>query len=552
MDEFNEKSKLFQDWLIKNNVEISPKIAIHDYCDTNQGRGIIALEDINPDEMIFKLPRSIVLNIDNNSLIKLYPLVLKKLRVLDQWIGLIIVLGFEIKFKFNPSDNNDNHNRSFWYEYLNILPDQFNQLIYWNDEELNHLQPSCILDRIGKENNLNMYNQIISIINQDLSGVEEFKSSPLTFEEYNKVATIIMSYSFDVEVPKSKKMTENGTNEKGNDEEDEEEDEDKEDDDDDEEEDNEYYKSMVPFADTLNADTHLNNAILIYSTDQLIMTCIKPIAKGEQVYNTYSDHPNLELLRRYGYVELNGSKYDFGEIPLSTIKSVFIDQFNKLSTNKNKSNGDTFMTKQKFDELLQLINQLQIKKSIEQDGLEEDEAEELILDSYDCFNSGDVIIELVFLIQVLSTILVVYQYEQQQQQEKDTDKKKEFEIDQNLINRIFNKIYQLIELKKITSKCFEIYQSIINARMSQYPDIAKQPFNGNVAAANSEDETINSIRIYMAEVVLKSEYQSLEKCSSTIKDFKIINDSKLNKNILKKRNNDTNGVSETNNKKSKN
>ncbi|KAF6059837.1 SET domain family protein [Candida albicans] len=520
MDEFNEKSKLFQDWLIKNNVEISPKIAIHDYCDTNQGRGIIALEDINPDEMIFKLPRSIVLNIDNNSLIKSYPSVLKKLRVLDQWIGLIIVLGFEIKFKFNPSDNNDNHNRSFWYEYLNILPDQFNQLIYWNDEELNHLQPSCILDRI------------------DLSGVEEFKSSPLTFEEYNKVATIIMSYSFDVE--------------KGNDEEDEEEDEDKEDDDDDEEEDNEYYKSMVPFADTLNADTHLNNAILIYSTDQLIMTCIKPIAKGEQVYNTYSDHPNSELLRRYGYVELNGSKYDFGEIPLSTIKSVFIDQFNKLSTNKNKSNGDTFMTKQKFDELLQLINQLQIKKSIEQDGLEEDEAEELILDSYDCFNSGDVIIELVFLIQVLSTILVVYQYEQQQQQEKDTDKKKEFEIDQNLINRIFNKIYQLIESKKITSKCFEIYQSIINARMSQYPDIAKQPFNGNVAAANSEDETINSIRIYMAEVVLKSEYQSLEKCSSTIKDFKIINDVKLNKNILKKRNNDTNGVSETNNKKSKN
>ena len=171
---------------------------------------------------------------------------------------------------------------------MNILPDQFNQLIYWNDEELNHLQPSCILDRIGKENNLNMYNQIISIINQDLSGVEEFKSSPLTFEEYNKIATIIMSYSFDVEVPKSKKMTENGTNEKGNDEDEEEED--KEDDDDDEEEDNEYYKSMVPFADTLNADTHLNNAILIYSTDQLIMTCIKPIAKGEQVYNTYSDH----------------------------------------------------------------------------------------------------------------------------------------------------------------------------------------------------------------------------------------------------------------------
>lgn len=541
MDEFNKKSKLFQDWLIKNNVEISPKIAIHDYRDTNQGRGIIALQNINPDEMIFKLPRSIVLNIDNNSLIKQYPLALKKLRLLDQWIGLIIVLSFEMKFKFNPSDNDDNNN-SFWYEYLNILPNDFNQLIYWNDEELNHLQPSCILDRIGKENNLNMYNQIISIINQDLSIIEEFKSSPLTFEEYNKVATIIMSYSFDVEVPKSKpnkEMTENGTNE--------------EDDEDDyeEEEDHEYYKSMVPFADTLNADTHLNNAILIYSTDQLIMTCIKVIAKGEQVYNTYSDHPNLELLRRYGYVELNGSKYDFGEIPLSIIKTVFIDQFNNSSTNQNSTNSNSFMTNQKFDELLEFINKLQIKKSIEQDGLDEDETEELILDSYDCFNSGDVIIELIFLIQILSTILVIYQDEQQQQnQEKDTSKTKGFEIDQLLINRIFNKIYQLIELKKITTKCFEIYQYIINARMNQYPDVAKKPFNDN-AGTNSEDKTINSIRIDMAEVVLKSEYQSLEKCTSLIKDFKIINDSKLNKNILKKRNNDTNSVDVANNKKSK-
>lgn len=93
MDEFNEKSKLFQDWLIKNNVEISPKIAIHDYCDTNQGRGIIALEDINPDEMIFKLPRSIVLNIDNNSLLNCIPCFekIKSIRSMD-WINHCMVL----------------------------------------------------------------------------------------------------------------------------------------------------------------------------------------------------------------------------------------------------------------------------------------------------------------------------------------------------------------------------------------------------------------------------------------------------------------------------
>jgi SET domain-containing protein 6 len=43
------------------------------------------------------------------------------------------------------------------------------------------------------------------------------------------------------------------------------------------------------------------------------MRAIKSIDKGSQIYNTYGNLPNHDLLRRYGYV-LPGSKDDLVEI----------------------------------------------------------------------------------------------------------------------------------------------------------------------------------------------------------------------------------------------
>ena len=43
------------------------------------------------------------------------------------------------------------------------------------------------------------------------------------------------------------------------------------------------------------------------------MRSIKPIPQGHQIYNTYGNLPNHDLLRRYGYV-LPGSKDDLVEI----------------------------------------------------------------------------------------------------------------------------------------------------------------------------------------------------------------------------------------------
>ena len=60
---------------------------------------------------------------------------------------------------------------------------------------------------------------------------------------------------------------------------------------------------MVPLADTLNHRTGFNNARLYYERDHLVMIAYKDCAAGEQLFNTYGDLGNRELLLRYGFVD---------------------------------------------------------------------------------------------------------------------------------------------------------------------------------------------------------------------------------------------------------
>jgi N-lysine methyltransferase SETD6 len=52
------------------------------------------------------------------------------------------------------------------------------------------------------------------------------------------------------------------------------------------------------------------------------MRAIKPIDQGSQIYNTYGNLPNHDLLRRYGYI-LPGSKDDLVEISSEIIVQCF-------------------------------------------------------------------------------------------------------------------------------------------------------------------------------------------------------------------------------------
>lgn len=532
MPKFDEDSQKFTTWLESSGVTISPKIAIVDLRDQHQGRAVVAVEDIDADEVLYSIPRSSLINVTNCSLVDDHPHLKEKLQKLGHWEGLITVLLYELKAKKENSK---------WLPYFNVLPIndkenyQLNQLVHWSDEELKSLEPSLVLERVGKDDSLQMFNKLYPRIIIEELGLNELEG--ITTEDLYNVASLIMSYSFDVQLPKENVEEEDESQDEEGDEE-----EDLEVDDDDVLEGNEdseeqeevaepddiykddiendgAVKSMVPLADTLNADTTLHNASLNHSEGDLIMKSIKPIKKGEQVYNSYFDHPNSEILRRYGYVESQGSLHDFGEVPLSLIKSYFVNNTN--------------LTGEFLDQIFSILND--ISESME----DVDEQVEIVLDSYDCYKSREVITELVFIVQVLSVISEI-------NKEEHLDTLND-EARQKQINRIFQKCYQLIEGKKLTNNFKSNFQKILQTRLEQYPEVAALPYEDGVAFTRRK----------MAEVVLKSEYQSLKNCSDITETFQngkmgkfgFIDDGKLIRNITKKRPAEESNVSKKKKKK---
>lgn len=473
---FANRTSAYESWLIDSGVEISKKIQITDLRSQNQGRAVLAIDDIDEDEELFKIPRSLTINAYNCSLLKENESIREKLLQLPQWEALILVLLYEWKVKGDTSP---------WFPYLQVLPiyaEQnlvFNQLIYWNAEELDMLKPSYIIKRIGVDSAEKMFNEMQHLLNECIGEV--------TQGDFINVASLIMSYSFDVD---------NVGNEKH------EEDVEDEDVEVDTEESSEkcpvedalYLKSMVPLADTLNADTHAHNSSLMYSDEFLIMRSIKKISKNEQVFNSYSHHPNAEILRRYGYVEPNGSAHDFAEISMADISRQF------TSTDE-------------FDTVIQCLKQI-----------EEEEEENFLLDSYDCFVAGEVIFELIFVVQLLDVIFKVHQENQFLNHSEDVILKG--------VKRIFKKCYQLLESKKVTEGFLSKFKTILEDRLSQYP--------ANLIASSKTDLGVNT-RQQQARTVLISEIKSLKKCLdvdeiffSGDEKYTTIKDDKLLKNILSK------------------
>ena len=130
-------------------------------------------------------------------------------------------------------------------------------------------------------------------------------------EVCHRVASVIMAYAFDIPEDVQLKDENDAV-------------EDNEDDlisDDGEEE--RITLSMVPLADMLNADAHRNNARLCCDNESLEMRTVKPIKKGEEIFNDYGQLPRSDLLRRYGYVTENYAPFDVIELSTPSILHFF-------------------------------------------------------------------------------------------------------------------------------------------------------------------------------------------------------------------------------------
>jgi SET domain-containing protein 6 len=326
-DEFTKQSQAFVQWLTESRgYTISPKVAVHDYRSQGQGRGLIAVADIAEGEDLFTIPRDRVIAIDTDTqedgaLVQRVPELADG--TLDDWSALILYLMYHAS-----------KNEAF-KPYFDVIPAQFNTPMFWDDGEAEQLlQGSTLVGKIGKtEAEAGFHENILPIVEKYKDTV--FDGVDVSVNAFHRVGSLIMSYSFDVDKVKAR-SNEDKDNEKTKEEEQEpadgkEDDEEQGDEEEheeliieedfsDEEDDDGPVKAMVPLADTLNAHSQLCNAHLEQEDDgSLVMRATSAIPAGGQIYNTYGDFPNSDLLRRYGYTELGGTASDLVEITVNDI-----------------------------------------------------------------------------------------------------------------------------------------------------------------------------------------------------------------------------------------
>ncbi|KAM6064732.1 N-lysine methyltransferase SETD6 isoform 3-T3 [Theristicus caerulescens] len=103
---------------------------------------------------------------------------------------------------------------------------------------------------------------------------------------------------------------------------------------------------MVPVADILNHVAN-HNANLEYSPQCLRMVTTQPISKGQEIFNTYGQMANWQLLHMYGFAEpYPGNTNDTADIQMVTVR--------KAALQRAKSEAQQQLVLEQWDFLCQL------------------------------------------------------------------------------------------------------------------------------------------------------------------------------------------------------
>jgi SET domain-containing protein 6 len=153
---------------------------------------------------------------------------LPELDSLDEWMSLILVMLYENQQAASPWRPYFGTSLSFGCFNSDILPEQFDTPMFWNETELKELAGTEVVSRIGKQKSEEQYTQLLLPIitaNPNL-----FDPSKCDADAFHRMGSLVLAYSF------------------GN-----------SDSSDDESESGHTEISMVPLADMLNANPQLNN-----------------------------------------------------------------------------------------------------------------------------------------------------------------------------------------------------------------------------------------------------------------------------------------------------
>uniref|UniRef100_A0ABM5EU63 N-lysine methyltransferase SETD6 n=1 Tax=Pogona vitticeps TaxID=103695 RepID=A0ABM5EU63_9SAUR len=271
----------FLRWCADGGLELSPKI-----CVSREGTvadyGLVASEDLEAGEVLFTVPRTLLLSQHTSPIASLLEKEQSSLESQSGWVPLLLSLLHE------STDSS-----SFWRPYFSLWP-SFTGLdhpMFWSSEERVRLLRGTGIPEAVDKDLASIQVEYASIILPFMKAhPETFNPQVHTLELYKRLVAFVMAYSFQEPL--------------------------------DEEEEDEKEPNppvMVPLADLLNHVAN-HNANLEYSPEFLQMVTTQPVRKGQEVFNTYGQMANWQLFHMYGFAEpYPGNTNDTADIQMLTL-----------------------------------------------------------------------------------------------------------------------------------------------------------------------------------------------------------------------------------------
>ncbi|XP_030154997.1 N-lysine methyltransferase SETD6 isoform X1 [Lynx canadensis] len=279
----------FLSWCRRVGLELSPKVAVSRQ-GTVAGYGMVARESVQPGELLFAVPRAALLSqhtcsigglleqggcaggvrrggVPRGRAGALTSVSLSERGALQSqsgWVPLLLALLHELQAPASP-----------WSPYFAMWPElgRLEHPMFWPEEERRRLLQGTGVPEAVEKDLANIRSEYYSIVLPFMEAHPDlFSPRVRSLELYHQLVALVMAYSFQEPLE--------------------------------EEEDEKEPNSplMVPAADILN---HLanHNANLEYSPNCLRMVATQPIPKGHEIFNTYGQMANWQLIHMYGFVE---------------------------------------------------------------------------------------------------------------------------------------------------------------------------------------------------------------------------------------------------------
>ncbi|XP_062276082.1 N-lysine methyltransferase setd6 [Scomber scombrus] len=281
--------------------------------------GMLAKDDIEEGEVLFTIPRSALLHHGTTNVSALLEQEKASLESSSGWVPLLLALLYEYT-----------SSQSRWRPYLSLWKDfrTLDHPMFWSKEERDRLLRGTGVPEAVDTDLSNIRKEYTDVVLPFIARHPDFwNPDKHTLELYMQLVAFVMAYSF--QEPQ--------------------EEEEEEDDEDEDEEKAANPPMMVPMADMLNHVSN-HNANLEFTPDSLKMVCVRPIRKGEEVFNTYGQMANWQLLHMYGFTEpYPSNSNDTADIPIDTL--------HKVVTRGFQSDLDRQLVEEKWEMLCEMMQE---------------------------------------------------------------------------------------------------------------------------------------------------------------------------------------------------